>query len=100
MPQFSVNTDGDVPELPRDAFWKAGSGGHALYVVPSLDLVVWKLGGRDDQYSSANTAMTPDPDAVKNVEPREGWKQTVDNETALRRTLLLVVAAVRRGGPR
>ncbi|MGB2715813.1 MAG: serine hydrolase, partial [Vicinamibacterales bacterium] len=98
--QFSVNTDGDVPELPRDAFWKAGSGGHALYVVPSLDLVVWKLGGRDDQYSSANTAMTPDPDAVKNVELREGWKQTVDNETALRRTLQLVVAAVTPGGPR
>jgi hypothetical protein len=27
----------------RDCFWKAGSGGHALYVVPSLDLVVWNL---------------------------------------------------------
>lgn len=98
--QFSVNTDGDVPELPRDAFWKAGSGGHVLYVVPSLDLVVWKLGGRDDQYSSANTAMTPHPDAAKDVDPREGWKQTVDNETALRRTLQLVVAAVTPGGPR
>jgi CubicO group peptidase (beta-lactamase class C family) len=92
--QFNVNTDGEIPELPRDAFWKAGSGGHALYIVPSLDLVVWKLGGRDDQYSPANTGMTPDPASVMSAEPREGWKQTVDNETALRKTLQLVVAAV------
>lgn len=92
--QFTVNTDGDNPELPRDAFWKAGSGGHALYVVPSRDLVVWKLGGRDDQYSPVNTAMTPHPDAVRNLEPRDGWKQSVDNDTALRRTLQLVIAAV------
>lgn len=92
--QFSVNTDGDIPELPPDAFWKAGSGGHALYVVPSLDLVVWKLGGRDDQYSPTNTAMTPHPDAVKAAEPRDGWKQTVDNDRALRRTLQLVVASI------
>jgi CubicO group peptidase (beta-lactamase class C family) len=95
--QFSVNTGGEIPELPRDAFWKAGSGGHALYVVPSLDLVVWKLGGRDDQYSPGNTRMTPHPDAARNAEPREGWKQTVDNETALRRTLQLVVASRVRG---
>jgi CubicO group peptidase (beta-lactamase class C family) len=57
--QFNVNTGGGIPELPRDAFWKLGSGGHALYVVPSLDLVVWKLGGRDDQDSPANTRMEP-----------------------------------------
>jgi CubicO group peptidase (beta-lactamase class C family) len=41
--QFTVNTDGQIPKFPRDAFWKSGSGGHVLYVVPSLDLVVWKL---------------------------------------------------------
>ena len=93
--QFSVNADGEVPELPRDAFWKAGSGGHALYIVPSLDLVAWKLGGRDDQYSPTNTGMTPDPEAVTSADRREGWTQSVDNETALRRTLQLVVAAVR-----
>jgi CubicO group peptidase (beta-lactamase class C family) len=92
--QFSVNANGDIPELPRDAFWKAGSGGHALYIVPSLDLVVWKLGGRDEQYSQTNTAMTPHLDSVRNVEPRDGWKQAVDNDTALRRTLQMVVSAV------
>ena len=51
--QFNVNTGGEVPELPHDAFWKLGSGGHALYIAPSLDLVVWKLGGRDNQYLHA-----------------------------------------------
>ena len=93
--QFSVNTGGEVPGLPRDAFWKAGSGGHAVYVVPSLDLVVWKLGGRDDQYSPANTGMPPHPDAVRDARPRDGWKGTLDAETALVRTLQLVVASVR-----
>ncbi len=93
--QFSVNTDGDIRELPRDAFWKSGSGGHAVYVVPSLDLVVWKLGGRDDQYSPSNTGMAPHPEAARSAERREGWKQTVDNETALGRTLQLVIAAVK-----
>jgi CubicO group peptidase (beta-lactamase class C family) len=39
--QFNVNTGGEIPSLPRDAYWKTGSGGHCLYVVPSLDLVVW-----------------------------------------------------------
>jgi CubicO group peptidase (beta-lactamase class C family) len=55
--QFNVNTKGDIADLPRDAYWKAGSGGHVLYVVPSLELVVWKLGGRDEQYSPTNTGL-------------------------------------------
>jgi CubicO group peptidase (beta-lactamase class C family) len=94
--QFNVNTGGEIPELPRDAYWKLGSGGHALYVVPSLDLVVWKLGGRDDQYAPANTEMEPHPDAVRNAAPRGDWKATVDADTAARRTLQLVIAAVNR----
>jgi CubicO group peptidase (beta-lactamase class C family) len=92
--QFNVNSDLEIPEVPRDAFWKQGSGGHALYVVPSLDLVVWKLGGRDDQYSPTNTGLTAHPEAVRTDEAREGWKQIVDNDTAARRTLQMVIAAV------
>ena len=91
--QFNVNTDLANPELPRDAYWKLGSGGHALYVVPSLDLVVWKLGGRDDQYSPANTGMEPHPSAPRSATERDAWKQTVDAETAAG-TLQLVIAAV------
>ncbi|MCK5463556.1 MAG: serine hydrolase, partial [Bacteroidales bacterium] len=48
--QFNVNSHGDISGLPRDAYWKIGSGGHCLYIVPSLDLIVWKMGGRDGQY--------------------------------------------------
>lgn len=64
--QFNVNTRGEEKNLPLDAFWKTGSGGHCLYVVPSLDLVVWKLGGRDDQFSTANTGI-PQPEKAQNV---------------------------------
>ncbi|MDQ3625149.1 MAG: beta-lactamase family protein, partial [Verrucomicrobiota bacterium] len=92
--QFNVNTDGDLPELPRDAFWKSGSGGHALYVVPSLDLVVWKLGGRDEQYSPDNTGLPPSPAPPEQVAARKGWKETVNKESALRTTLEMVIKAI------
>ncbi|NLS77391.1 MAG: beta-lactamase family protein [Chloroflexi bacterium] len=89
--QFDVNSDGWYPELPRDAYWKAGSGGHALYVVPSLDLVAWKLGGRDEQYSPANTGLpAAQPDEAG---PREGWAAAWEPGAALRKVLELVVAA-------
>ena len=32
-------------EMTRDAFWKSGEGGFALIIVPSLDLVISKMGG-------------------------------------------------------
>lgn len=95
--QFDVNTDGAVADLPRDAFWKVGSGGHVLYVVPSLDLVVWKFGGRDGQYEPSDTGLDVHPDAARKVEPRQGWTQTVDDRTAVHETLRRVIAAI---GPR
>jgi CubicO group peptidase (beta-lactamase class C family) len=91
--QFNVNTNGAAVELPRDAFWKSGSGGHALYVVPSLDLVVWKLGGRDEQYSPSNTGLAPSPASQEKIAARDGWRETIEKETALRKTLEMVVAA-------
>jgi len=92
--QFNVNTNGDVAELPRDAFWKGGSGGHCLYVVPSLDLVVWKLGGRDEQYSPTNTGLAPSPALSEQVAARRDWKEIVDKERALRKTLGMVINAI------
>lgn len=92
--QFDINVDGQVAGVPRDAFWKGGSGGHALYVIPSLDLVVWKLGGRDGQYDPRDTGMDVHPDAARGADPRDAWKATVDDATALRRTLQMVVAAI------
>ena len=64
--QFNVNSGGHHKSLPQDAYWKTGSGGHCLYIVPSLDLVVWKLGGRDSQYDSADTGL-PEPEPLPNA---------------------------------
>lgn len=91
--QFSVNEGGAFPDLPQDACWKAGSGGHALYVVPSLDLVAYKLGGRDEQYSERNTRL-PDPPPTGDEVGRKGWEKRVDDQTALRKTLKMIVASV------
>jgi CubicO group peptidase (beta-lactamase class C family) len=92
--QFDVNTSGHVPDVPRDAFWKSGSGGHVLYVVPSLDLVVWKLGGRDGQYSPRDTGVPIHPEAAREARPRDNWKETIDVDTAKRRTLQMIIAAI------
>jgi CubicO group peptidase (beta-lactamase class C family) len=92
--QFNVNMNGDIPHLPRDAFWKSGSGGHALYVVPSLDLVVWKLGGRDGQFSPDNTGLPASPASREQVDARSGWKEAVDSETALVTTLAMVLDSI------
>jgi CubicO group peptidase (beta-lactamase class C family) len=42
---FEQNSDGHVIGAPRDAFWKSGAGGFALIIVPSLDLVIYKMDG-------------------------------------------------------
>lgn len=75
--QFDVNTDGDrAPGAPRDAFWKGGSGGHAFYIVPSLDLVIYKLGGRDPQFDLTQTNVPPPPEGLlpHYDGSRESWK--------------------------
>jgi CubicO group peptidase (beta-lactamase class C family) len=88
--QFTANSTDHLPELPNDAYWKAGSGGHALYVVPSLDMVVWKLGGRDEQFSEKNTGL---PEHSTD-DDREGWGREVEDGPALLKTLEMVVSAV------
>ncbi|MBI3682648.1 MAG: serine hydrolase [Acidobacteria bacterium] len=89
--QFDVNTDGQVAGAPRDAFWKSGSGGHALYVAPSLDLVIWKLGGRDEQYSEANTGLPAPP--VRYDGSRDHFTASVTGDVAVSRTLEMAAAA-------
>lgn len=88
--QFTCNSTGLDPNLPEDAYWKAGSGGHALYVVPSLDIVVWKLGGRDEQFSERNTGLPE----VETKDDREGWEKVVEDGAALRGTLKRVCDSV------
>jgi hypothetical protein len=46
---FEVNADGHVFGAPKDAYSKSGAGGSAIYVVPSLDLVLYKMSGSDAQ---------------------------------------------------
>ncbi|MCX8038166.1 MAG: serine hydrolase [Candidatus Sumerlaeia bacterium] len=92
--QFDVNTDGHYPEYPRDAFWKSGSGAHVLYVVPSLDLVVWKLAGRDSQYGESDTGVPLLEEAAKAGETRKDWKATVSEREGERRVLQKVIEAI------
>jgi len=89
--QFNVNRNGEAPAAPRDAFWKGGSGSHAFYVAPSLDLVAVKLGGRDGQYDPADTGLAAAP-ATSERDP--SWQPAIDTDTAINRTLELVAAAV------
>lgn len=92
--QFNANGRGDAPELPADAYWKAGSGGHALYVAPSRNLIAWKLGGRDDQYGEHNTGLPVLPEMKASEQPRDGWTKTVEDDAALRKTLEMVIGAI------
>ncbi len=91
--QFDVNSTGHLSGAPRDAYWKSGSGGHAFYIVPSLDLVAVKLGGRDEQYDPANTGLAPSPNA--GAPPAGAWKASVEQGVAVRETLRRLVAAAR-----
>lgn len=88
--QFDVNTNGHRGSIPRDAYWKTGSGGHALYIIPSPNLIVWKLGGRTEQYRPENTGLPPSPAPYKGE--RDGMKLIPDDH----RTIELVVEALRK----
>jgi CubicO group peptidase (beta-lactamase class C family) len=96
-----VNTDGHVAGAPRDAFFKSGAGGFGLYVIPSLDMVVYKLSSLNaETYDPAATGLpltfTPDTS-------RDDWKPhpfnqfldgPIEGDSGVRRTLEMVVAAV------
>jgi len=90
---FNVNENGNLANVPRDAFWKGGSGGYAIYVVPSLNLVVYKMGGNEGQYDPALTRL---PVKYEYDGSRANWKpgdpKTVGDATG--RTLQMVVGAI------
>ena len=98
---FEHNADGHVAGAPRDAFWKSGAGGFALIIVPSLDLVIYKMGGNNGQY---DPTMTRVPQPSQTLDPvREAWKplartpfQEASNagDDGIRRVLEMVCAAV------
>ena len=97
---FEVNADGHVAGAPRDAFFKSGAGGFGLIVVPSLDLVIYKMAGDDPQYDPARTGL---PQTYKYDGSRDGWKPAprsqfndgpIGTDDSVRRTLEMVAAAV------
>ena len=99
--QFENNSDGHVAGAPRDAYYKSGAGGFGIFVVPSLDIVIYKLGGKDNQYDPALTGL---PQPFKYDGSRNDWQpipRTAFNEGSLggddglRRVLEMVSAAVR-----
>ena len=90
---FNVNQDGAVSDVPRDAYWKGGAGGYAIYVVPSLDLVVYKMGGNENQYDPRLTRL---PVRYSYDGSRANWKpadpKVIGDATG--KTLQMVVAAI------
>jgi CubicO group peptidase (beta-lactamase class C family) len=98
--QFENNSDGHVAGAPRDAFYKSGAGGFGIFIVPSLDIVIYKLGGRDNQYDPALTGILQPFDYDGSRDHWQPIARTPFNEGSmggddgLRRVLEMVSAAV------
>jgi CubicO group peptidase (beta-lactamase class C family) len=97
---FEVNADGHVFGAPRDAFFKSGAGGSAIYVVPSLDLAIYKMSASDAQLDPELTGL---PVTYRMDHSRDNWKPgphdqfhdgPVGGDDGVRRLLEMVVAAV------
>jgi CubicO group peptidase (beta-lactamase class C family) len=97
---FENNSDDHVAGAPRDAYYKSGAGGFGIFVVPSLDMVIYKLGGNDGQYDPNLTGI---PDPFQYDGSRENWKPIqrtpfndggMGGDDGLRRVLEMVSAAV------
>jgi len=86
--EFEVNQNGAVAGAPRDAYWKGGAGGYCIYVVPSLDLVIYKMGGNEGQYDPKLTGL---PVLYEYDGSRANWKPSGGSGTG--KLLEMVVAA-------
>lgn len=98
--QFEVNTDGHVAGAPRDLFFKSGAGGFGLYVIPSLDMVIYKMSSLNaETYDPAATGLplTYTPDTSRDAWKPHPFNQFVDGpvegDAGVRRTVEMVVAA-------
>ncbi len=97
---FEVNADGHVFGAPHDAFFKSGAGGSAIFVVPSLDLAIYKMSGNDAQFDPELTGI---PATYEYDHSRDNWKPRphdqfhdgpIGGDDGVRRSLELVAAAV------
>jgi CubicO group peptidase (beta-lactamase class C family) len=46
--QFWLNAGGRLPGVPRDAFWPTGAWGQVVFIIPSHDVVIARLGHSTD----------------------------------------------------
>ncbi len=97
---FEVNADGHVFGAPKDAYFKSGAGGSGIYVVPSLDLVMYKMASSNAQLEPELTGV---PLGYQPDTSRDNWKPLphdqfhdgpVGGDDSVRRLLEMVVAAV------
>jgi CubicO group peptidase (beta-lactamase class C family) len=98
--QFETNADGHVAGAPPDAFFKSGAGGYGIYIIPSLDMVIYKMAGSDSQYDPELTGL---PLTYQYDGSRDNWKPAVHDQfhdgpigidDGVRRLLEMVVASV------
>jgi CubicO group peptidase (beta-lactamase class C family) len=97
---FEINADGHAAGAPKDAFFKSGAGGFGVCVIPSLDMVIYKMSGDDSQYDPARTGI---PQDYKYDGSRDKWKSAarsqfsdgpIGTDDGLRRVTEMVAAAV------
>ena len=97
---FEINADGHVAGAPKDAFFKSGGGGFGVIVIPSLDMVIYKMAGDEAQYDPARTGLKQD---YPYDGSRNGWKPAprsqfsdgpIGTDDGVRRVLEMVAASV------
>lgn len=97
---FEVNADGHVAGAPKDTYFKSGGGGYGIVVIPSLDLVIYKMAGSDAQYDPAITGLKQE---YSYNGARDNWKPEarsqfsdgpIGTDDGLRRVIEMVAAAV------
>jgi len=97
---FEVNADGHVIGAPHDAYFKSGAGGFGICVVPSLDMVIYKMSGDTPQYDPERTGLPLNCEPDKS---RDNWQPAprsqfsdgpIGTDDGLRRTIEMAVAAV------
>ena len=100
---WEVNADSHVAGAPKDLFFKSGGGGFGVVVIPSLDLVIYKMAGNDRQYDPAVTHIAQDYKYYDGS--RDNWKPAersqfsdgnIGTDDGLRRVIEMVVAAVQQ----
>jgi CubicO group peptidase (beta-lactamase class C family) len=102
---FENNADGHVAGAPKDAYFKSGGGGFGVIVIPSLDMVIYKMAGDDSQYDPARTGLKQD---YPYDGSRNSWKPALRSQFSdgpigvddgVRRILEMVSAAVIDASP-